>query len=202
MTSITPISTTSKPLAEALPITLPAGGEVVMDAGCFLQAYTVLEFEAEEGSRIETEHAQRYHQTGRKPSESYGRVNQYAARAEAQTYMSGDTFGFKCLVIRVTSGRVRLLGVRVVNRLYPFEVPGRFQSNDDLLNRRWENSVNTVEIRGKDAYVDCATRERVEWMADGHVQAYRVTRVALAGSRGDADVRRAQGCGNQGQRDR
>jgi hypothetical protein len=83
-----------------------------MDAGRFLQAYTVLEFEAEEGSQIETEHAQRCYQTGRKPSESYGRVNQYAARAKAQTYMSGDTFGFKCLVIRVTSGRVRLLGVR------------------------------------------------------------------------------------------
>jgi len=106
------LDTAPKPLAEALPITLAAGGEVVIDAGRFVQAYTVLEFEAEEGSQIETEHAQRYCQTARKPSESYGRVNQYAARAEAQTYMSGDTFGFKYLVFRVTSGRVRLLGVR------------------------------------------------------------------------------------------
>ena len=170
--------------------------------GRFLQAYTVLEFEAEEGSQIETEHAQRCYQTGRKPSESYGRVNQYAARAEAQTYMSADTFGFKCLVIRVTSGRVRLLGVRVVNRLYPFEVPGRFQSNDDLLNRLWQYSVNTVQTCSEDAHADCATRERVEWMADGYVPAWRVARVALAGWRGDADVRRVQGCGNQGQKDR
>ena len=175
------LDTASKPLADAFPINLVAGGEVVIDAGRFVQAYTVLEFDAEEGSRIETEHAQRYYQTGRRPSESYGRVNRYIARAGRQTYVSGDTFGFKYLVIRVAAGRVRLSQVRVINRVYPFDVLGRFQSDDDRLNRLWQYSVNTVRICSEDAYVDCATRERVEWMADGYVQAYRVTRVALAG---------------------
>ncbi len=172
---------TPRPLAETLPIALTAGRQLVIDVGRFVQAYTVLEFEAEEGSQIETEHAQRFYQTNHKPAESYGRVNCYTACAGAQNYMSCDTFGFKYLVIRVKSGSVRLLNVRVVSRVYPFEVVGRFKCNDDLLNRLWQYSVNTVQACSEDACVDCATRERTEWMADGYVQAYHVTQVALAG---------------------
>ena len=87
--------------------------------------------------------------------------------------MSGDTFGFKYLVVRLKSGRATLHGVRLANRLYPFDVAGSFRCNDALLNQLWSNCVNTIRICSEDAYVDCATRERTEWMADGYVQAYR-----------------------------
>ena len=171
----------NKPLAEILPLSLTSGEQLVIDAGHFVQAYTVLEFDGEEGSQIETENAQSYYQTGNKPSGSYRCVNQYTARAGLQTYMSGDTSGFKYMIIRVTKGCVRLMGVNVISRIYPFQVLGRFHSNDEILNRLWEYSVNTVKVCSEDAYVDCAVRERVEWMADGYIPAYQVTRMALAG---------------------
>lgn len=170
-----------KSLATVLPLTLQAGEPRVFDAGEFAQAYSILDLEAEAGSELELEYAQRYFDTGRKPAESYGRVNRYLARAGRQTYSSGDTFGFKYLVVRLKSGRATLHGVRLVNRLYPFDVAGRFRSSEPLLNRLWTNCVNTIRLCSEDAYVDCATRERVEWMADGYAVAYRVTRVALAG---------------------
>ena len=95
--------------------------------------------------------------------------------------MSGDTSGFKYLIIRVIKGRIRLSGIKVINRVYPFETMGKFHCNDEILNRLWEYSVNTIKTCSEDAYVDCAVRERVEWMADGYIPAFQVTRVALAG---------------------
>jgi alpha-L-rhamnosidase len=172
---------TPRPLAAALPLALNAGDQLVVDAGEFAQAYSVLDFEAEEGSELELEYAQRYFETGRKPSGSYGRVNRYIARTGRQSYMSGDTFGFKYLVVRLKSGQARLHAVRLVNRLYPFDVAGSFHCNDELLTQLWGNCVHTIRLCSEDAYVDCATRERTEWMADGYVVAYRTTRVALAG---------------------
>jgi len=160
---------------------LHAGDQLVLDAGAFAQAYSVLEVEADAGSELELEYAQRYFDTGRRPSESYGRVNQYVARAGPQTYLSGDTFGFKYLVIRLKSGLARLHEVRVINRLYPFDVAGGFWCGDPSLNQLWTNCLNTIRLCSEDAYVDCATRERAEWMADGYAVAYRTTRVALAG---------------------
>ena len=165
----------------ALPLELRAGDQLVWDVGMFAQAYSTIDLEAEAGSELEVEYAQRFFGTGRNPSESYGRVNRYLARAGRQSYMSGDTFGFKYLVVRLKSGQTTIHGVRVINRLYPFDVAGTFHCNDPLLNQLWTNCVNTIRVCSEDAYVDCATRERVEWMADGYAVAYRTTRVALVG---------------------
>ncbi len=174
-----------QPLGSLLPLQLNAGDRLVIDAGQFVQAYSDLDFEADEGSEFELEYAQRYFETGRKPSESYGRVNRYIARAGRQNYMSGDTFGFKYLVVRLKAGQAKLHGVRLVNRLYPFDVAGSFRCDDALLTGLWSNCVQTIRVCSEDAYVDCATRERTEWMADGYAVAYRTTRVALAGPGAD-----------------
>lgn len=175
----------TRPLAEVLPLQLNSGDQVVVDVGQFVQAYTDLELEAESGNILELEYAQTYYDTGRRPSGSYGRTNQYIARAGRQNYMSGDTFGFKYLVIRAKSGPIRLQQVRVVQRVYPFDIVGRFRCSDPLLEQLWSFAVHTVCVCSEDAYVDCATRERVEWMADGYAVAYRTTRVALAGPGSD-----------------
>jgi alpha-L-rhamnosidase len=163
------------------PVTLRTADTCIIDVGQFVQAYTVLALDANPGSQLELEYAQDYFDTGRKPSGSYGHVNRYIAKAGPQTYMSGDTFGFKYLVVRVTAGRLRLQDLQVISRTYPFEVAGSFHCNDPLLNTIWSNCVRTVLVCSEDAYVDCATRERTEWMADGFAVAYRTTRVALAG---------------------
>jgi alpha-L-rhamnosidase len=171
----------SGPLGKSLPLEIRAGETAVIDAGQFVQAYTVLDFGAEEGSQIETKHAQTYHMNGRQPGGVMSNVNKYTARAGRQTYMSTDTFGFKYLSIGVVSGRVTLHDVKVVNRLYPFDVVGRFASSDDLLDRLWRYSVNTMLVCSEDGYVDCASRERVEWLADAVKVGHPVAAAIFAG---------------------
>ena len=83
----------------------------MLDVGQFAQAYSVLDFEADEGSRLALEYAQSFRDTdGLNRSSSWGHVNQYTAKAGRQTYMSTDTFGCKYVVVQVVGGRVRLLG--------------------------------------------------------------------------------------------
>jgi alpha-L-rhamnosidase len=169
-----------RPLAEMLPIELKPGQALVIDAGQFVQAYSIIDMETEAGSELELEYAQTFFDTDRKPGGSYDHVNQYIARAGRQTYMSLDTFGCKYVVARVKSGRARLLDVRLVNRLYPFEVVGRFQSSDAFLNKLWLIGVETVRICSEDAYVDSASRERAGWLADATVVEGPITRLVFA----------------------
>ena len=130
---------------------------------------------------MEQEYPQNYFDSGKKPSGSYERVNRYVARSGQQTYESLDTFGCRYWIIRCKSGSATLNQVKLIDRLYPFDVIGRFQSEDEVLNAIWQTGLNTILACSEDGYVDCATRERVEWMADGFMVAYPVTRVALVG---------------------
>ena len=123
--------------------------------------------------------------------QSWGHVNRYIARAGRQTYMSGDTFGCKYVVVRLKSGQVRLHGVRLINRLYPFEVVGRFQSNDKFLNHLWQIGINTVCLCSEDAYVDSAARERAHGWATAWWSRAPITRVAFAGPGADGRLRYA-----------
>jgi alpha-L-rhamnosidase len=178
-----------RPLAEALPIDLKSGDQLVIDTVQFVLAYSVLDIEAEAGSELELEYAPTYAATRRRSTDQKKNAshymdlstNRYIARAGRQTYMSNDSAGCKYLVIRLKSGRARLLGLRMINRLYPFEVVGRFQSNDALLNHLWQLGINTTCLCSEDAYVDSSTRERASWLGDGTIVEAPITRVALAG---------------------
>ena len=50
-----------------------------------------------------------------------------------------------------------------------------------MLEKIWDIGVSTVEVCSEDAHVDCADRERAQWMADGYMMGWPVSRVALAG---------------------
>lgn len=174
-----------QPLNDTLPLSLKAGESVIVDAGRFVQAYSVLDLDAQDGAELELEYAQAYFTTERKPVGAWDHKNHYIARAGRQTYMSTDTFGFKYLVIRVLGGELRIESLKFVNRLYPFDVAGRFTSSDKLLDAIWQLGIDTVLTCSEDSYVDCATRERVEWLGDGVVVEYPITRVAFAGPGAD-----------------
>lgn len=173
------------PLAHHLPLELSAGSEVVIDCERELQAYCVLNFEADADSQIEIQTAVRFFDTHLIPTDAAFpgnlRSNRYTAREGPQTYMSTDTFGMKYLTIKVVSGRMTLHRLKIVNRGYPFIRLGSFTSSDELLNKIWQISVNTIELCSEDAHVDCADRERAEWMADGYISGYGVSRMILSG---------------------
>ncbi|MFA6240881.1 MAG: alpha-L-rhamnosidase N-terminal domain-containing protein [Candidatus Hydrogenedentales bacterium] len=168
-------------LTQVLPLKLKEGERAVVDAGRFAQAYSVIDLEAEEGARVELEFCQTYFVSGSNPFNSNGHINTYIARAGRQTFMSTDTYGFKYLAIRATSGNVTVHNVQIVNRLYPFDAVGKFASNDALLNDLWQMGVDTVLACSEDSYVDCATRERVEWLGDAAAGEYPITRAVFAG---------------------
>ncbi|HUX02774.1 MAG TPA: alpha-L-rhamnosidase N-terminal domain-containing protein [Phycisphaerae bacterium] len=174
------------PLNRLLPLELSAGAKLVIDCGREMQAYSVLDFDATSGSRLEIDYAIRFFDTDRVPSlgrepKTRGQFNAYTARGGRQTYMTSDTYGCKYLVIRVLEGRIKLHDVRMVDRLYPFQRLGRFASNDKILDGIWAIGVRTVKLCSEDAHVDCADSERAQWMADGYRMGYPVSRVALAG---------------------
>ncbi|MBE3100427.1 MAG: hypothetical protein IMZ44_25180 [Planctomycetes bacterium] len=160
---------TWRPLSGALPLGMSAPYEVTIEMDQYVQAYVALALEAEEGSLLEVEPL------------GTGKVSRYVARGGPQVYVTADTFGFRRLAVRLGSGSGRLNGVRVINRLYPFDLAGSFRSSDGLLNRLWTACVRTVALCSEDAYVDCADRERVQRMGGAAVVAYPVTRIAFSG---------------------
>ena len=137
-----------------------------------MQAYTALVLEADAGTQLTLNYA----------------GIEYAAKAGRQTYISSDTCAFAGGAITVKSGRATILGLKLMERLYPFDRVGSFRSSDPLLNRLWEVCVRSLEILSEDAYVDCADRERAEWM-DCDPPSFDVTRTAFASPGSDGKPR-------------
>lgn len=173
------ISCIPTPIAgSVLPQERTDGQEILFDIGRMVQGYVVAEMEADAGTRLEFEFAERYVQG--KLADSYGCVNQYVARAGRQTYLSADTFGCHYVRVRVVAGRAKLLSLKMVDRRYPYVEAGSFRCSDPLLNTLWERAVQTLRMCSEDAYTDCALRERTEWMGDGAVVEYPLSRVVFA----------------------
>jgi hypothetical protein len=147
------------------PLTLTAGKEVSFKFNHLVLAYVQIEMDADAGSVLEL---------------TYSQPTKIICRAGKQTYISTDTHSIFEGGIRVKSGRVTLRSVKFVERLYPFNQVGTFESNDPLLNQLWKTCVRGLKITSEDAYVDCTDRERVEWM-DCDPPAFDVTRVAMTG---------------------
>ncbi len=49
------------------------------------------------------------------------------------------------------------------------------------MNDLWRRSAHTIQLTSDDGYMDCALRERAEWMGDAAVVQYPVSRVIFAG---------------------
>ncbi len=145
------------------PVTLTASQELSFSTDKLVQAYTILELEADEGTEIWLDYAK----------------IKYIARAGCQIYISSDTHGFFGGSLVVKSGQATILSLCLVERLYPFDVAGSFQSNDAALNRLWAMCARSAQVLSEDAYVDCADRERTEWM-DCDPPGFDITRTALS----------------------
>ncbi|MGA2502154.1 MAG: hypothetical protein ABSH20_30795, partial [Tepidisphaeraceae bacterium] len=140
----------ARALAAALPMELPAGKEIVIDVGRMVMAWATVDLEADAGSVLQIQYALRY--VNGRPAESYGVGTTYTARAGRQSFITGDEWGCHYLTLRCASGRIKLLGLQMTDRRYPFERVGRFSCNDEFLNRLWEMAVNTIEATSDDGY--------------------------------------------------
>ena len=149
---------------ETLPATLRAGQKLEFDTGRIVQAYPIITLEAEAGSEL--------------AFEPFG--VRYLARAGTQTHFTIDTCGFSHGEIVVKTGAATITGLKLIERLYPYRQVGSFQCNDPFLNRLWAMCARSCEVLSEDSYVDCADRERVEWM-DDDPPGFDITRTVMAG---------------------
>ena len=154
-----------------LPVTLQAGQKMEFNTERLVQAYPVITLEATAGTEL--------------TFEPFG--VRYIARAGKQTHFTIDTCGFSHGEITVKTGTATVTGLKLIERLYPFNIIGRFKSNDEELNRLWVMCARSDQALSEDSYVDCADRERVEWM-DDDPPAYDITRTAMAGVDGSGQV--------------
>ena len=146
---------------------MEAGSELVLHCPRIVQAYAVLEIEAAGNARLQT--------TGN---------NFYACRRGRQRWIGGDTFAFRDFSIRMIEGSAKVRVEKIVEVLYPFERVGRFSSSDPLLDRIWQVTAKSLELLSEDAFVDCADRERSEWM-DCDPPMFDAARVMMAGPASD-----------------
>jgi len=147
-----------------LPVTLTAGQKLAFDTGRLVQAYPVITLEATAGTELAIE--------------PFG--VRYLARAGRQTYFTIDTRGITQGDITVKSGTATISGLQLIERLYPYDLAGSFTCNDADLNRLWEMCARSGQVFSEDSYVDCADRERVEWM-DDDPPGYDITSTFMAG---------------------
>ena len=150
-----------------LPVKLVAGQKLEFTTDRIVQAYPVVELDAEAGSELSFE-----------PFD----LN-YIAKAGQQSHFTIDTRGITSGAITVKSGQATITGFRLVERLYPFDCVGSFSCNDPFLNELWKLCARSCQVLSEDSYVDCADRERVEWM-DDTPPGYDITRTAMAGPNG------------------
>jgi hypothetical protein len=146
-----------------LPLTLKAGEKMEFSAGRIVQAYPFITLEAQAGTVLRIE--------------PHGVT--YVAKAGSQSYFTIDTRGFIGGTIMVSKGQATITGFKLVERLYPFDCPATFTSSDPFLNRLWALCSRSCQVLSEDSYVDCADRERVEWM-DDTPPGYDITRTAMA----------------------
>jgi hypothetical protein len=173
-----------QPLKDALPLQLGLAGDaaVVVDLGRMAMAYAVVELEADEGSVLQMQYALRF--VNGLPAETYGVGASYIARAGRQHFIAADQWCSRYVTLKCATGRIRILGLKMMDRRYPFERAGSFTCSDETLTRLWDMAVNTIEAVSDDAYGSDA-RERNEWLQDPAEPNFITTRVALAGPGAD-----------------
>jgi alpha-L-rhamnosidase len=150
-----------------LPASLTPGQSVRFQSGRIVQAYPVVSFTADAGTELEI----------------IPYKTTYIAREGRQTYFPIDSKGITEFEIAVRHGRATLDKVSLVERVYPFSRLGKFHCNDPILNKLWDMCARSCELLSEDAYVDCADRERVEWM-DTTPPLFDITQTAMAGPPG------------------
>jgi alpha-L-rhamnosidase len=167
-----------------LPVKLGTGQSYTIKADKMIQGFPIIQFEAEEGAVLQFELG--YSGDSTDVRDTYRAVCFYTARKGYQEYTPTDSYGFRYINIKVLSGfpdppfNVVLKQVKLIDRRYPYLETGSFESNDIFLNDLWKRSALTTKLNCEDGYMDCALREKTEWMGDAALIQYPLSRCIFA----------------------
>ena len=75
---------------------------------------------------------------------------------------------FRYLMLRVSNVRADVVieNLSAFECIYPTKTVGEFHSSDKALDKIFDLSARTVNLCMEDAYTDCPTRERSQWLGD------------------------------------
>lgn len=162
-------------VAAALPVALKPNERAHFTTARIIQAYVLIDCEAEAGTELSLTYKLLTYQPGALRDNG---TDTYRCRAGRQTWMTDDTNALSAATLTVNKGTCRLLAVRLVEVLYPFDIAGAFACPDAMLTHLWSMMARGAQLLSEDAYVDCAERERVEWMECSPPMA-QTTRVSM-----------------------
>lgn len=162
---------------QTLPYILKSGKSILFESARMVQGYASFDFEANDGDSLIFEVG--YTTDSNTITTKYRTSNSYIAKKGRQQYVNTESYGFRYIKITSRNNSVKLLNVRVTDRRYPYVEAGQFECNDAFLNELWKRSSLTIRLNSEDGYMDCALREKAEWMGDAAVVEYPVSRVML-----------------------
>lgn len=95
-------------------------------------------------------------------------MDRWIAKGGKQTFKTFSPRGFRYMEIHIeaSSDQIKLFQVIGIQRTYFGEPAGIFKCSDELLNRIWKASVDTLRACCEDALVDTPVRERGQWVGD------------------------------------
>lgn len=96
----------------------------------------------------------------------------YQAKEGAQGFEKFEWTAIKymVLVVRNADKGVTIKSIGVNATTYPLEFQGKFECSDPLLNQLWQVGSNTILKCSHDAWEDCPSREKRQWIGDGFVR--------------------------------
>lgn len=102
------------------------------------------------------------------PERTYARLTDRFLLAGGEvTVTTAHPRGFRYLMLTVKQpAALKLSAATVMEETYPFETHNRFVSSDPQFNAFHAQGVETVRICTQDAFMDCPSRERVQWTED------------------------------------
>lgn len=164
----------------ALPGGVEAGRWLTVDFGRTVSGYPVLTVEAAEpGVTLDLAYDDVPRRDGSvNPERTYARMaDRFRLAAGQGVVRPVHPRGFRFLTVDLAgAGTVRLLAVQALEETYPFAPPAPLATSDARLAGYARRGAETVRVCTTDAFTDCASRERVQWMEDlylhGRVAAY------------------------------
>jgi hypothetical protein len=158
-----------------LNLTPESGCWFTVDFGTTVSGYPVLKVVCEsEDIRMDISYDDTADEAGVvNPERSYARMSdRYRLRKGINRIQPMNPRGFRFLMIDLFGeGSVRVEQISGISELYPFHTSGQFTSSDHVLNRLLTVADQTLRICTPDAFLDCSTRERVQWMQDIYLHA-------------------------------
>ena len=105
------------------------------------------------------------------PERTYARMtDRYRLRRGRNFIRPVNPRGFRYLMLDCFGeGTLRVVRVSAEDELYPFGQAATFTCSDPGLDQLIEPSAQTLRICTTDAFTDCASRERVQWMQDSYL---------------------------------